>query len=129
MPGFCEAAPKSPAKKKKKAIKSMLLGEDGIRKVLLVGLAGQLAPLAPCVPERDLKREIISRMSPVTHCLIEKDQKVKIDPFQSKNSVFQRAIQPHCSGWHCTSHQPSGTVLPARNLVFVIPAHCGFPTG
>lgn len=28
----------------------MLMGEDGIRRVLLVKLAGQLAPLAPCVP-------------------------------------------------------------------------------
>lgn len=53
----------------------MLLGEDGIRKVLLVELAGQLAPLAPCVSDRDLKQEIISRTSRVTCCLIEKDQK------------------------------------------------------
>lgn len=29
----------------------MLMEEDGIRKVLLVELAGQLAPLAPCVPD------------------------------------------------------------------------------
>lgn len=36
---------------KKKKKKDMLMEEDGIRKVLLVELAGQLAPLAPCVPD------------------------------------------------------------------------------
>lgn len=36
---------------KKKAIKGMVLGEDSVRKVLLVELAGQLAPLASCVPK------------------------------------------------------------------------------
>ena len=64
-------------------------------------------------------------MSLVTCCLIEKDQKVKIDPFQSKNSLFQRAIQVYSSSWHCTSHQPSGTALPAKSLVSRM--HCGFP--
>lgn len=42
IPGFCG---------KKKGLKGILTGDSGIRKVLLVELVGQLAPLAPCVPD------------------------------------------------------------------------------
>lgn len=51
----------------------MLPRENGIRKVFLVEIPGQLVPFAACVPDRDPKRQIISRMSPATRCLIEKD--------------------------------------------------------
>lgn len=70
-----------------------------------------------------LKWEIILRMSSVISYLIEKDQKVNIDTFQSRNCIFQRAIQPlqHLV-LHFTSAIWCGT--PSKELC----KYCHFPT-